>query len=99
LRRWLLQKKLENGEGAAATLGEERRGKRGGRVTAKRGKGGGCPQGALREGAARVLGGGGEVGFPPPDRVQRPKTIPTPELSTPAHTTNINFTVLQMFTS
>jgi hypothetical protein len=60
LRRWLLQKKLENGEGAAATLGEERRGKRGGRVTAKRGKGGGCPQGALREGAARVLGGGGK---------------------------------------
>jgi hypothetical protein len=59
-------KKLENGEGAAAALGEERRGKR---VTAKGGKGGGgCRQGALREGAARVLGG--EVGFPPPDRDQ-----------------------------
>jgi hypothetical protein len=69
----------------------------GGRVTAKGGKGGGCPQGALREGATRVLGG--KVGFPPSDRDQRPKTIPTPELSTPAHTSNINFTILQMFTS
>jgi hypothetical protein len=42
---------------------------------------------------------GEKVGFPPPDRDQRPKTIPTPELSTPAHTSNINFTVLQVFTS
>jgi hypothetical protein len=41
---------------------EEGRGKR---VMAKVGKGGGgCPQGALREGAARVLGGGGESGLP-----------------------------------
>jgi hypothetical protein len=30
------------------------------------------------------------VGFPPPDHDQRPKTIPTPELSTPVHTSNIN---------
>jgi hypothetical protein len=66
-------------------------------VTAKGGKGGSCPQGALREGAARVLGG--KVGFPPPDRDQRPKTIPTPELSTPAHTSNIHFTDLRMLTS
>jgi hypothetical protein len=95
LRRWLLQKKLENGEGAAAALGEERRGKRGEGDGQRRERGGGgCPQGALREGVARVLGGGGEVGFPPPDRDQRPKTIPTPELSTPTHTSNINFTVL-----
>jgi hypothetical protein len=43
----------------------------------QRRKGGGCPQGGLREMAARV---GGGVGFPPPDRNQRPKTIPTPEL-------------------
>jgi hypothetical protein len=39
------------------------------------------------------------VGFPPLDRDQRPKTIPTPELLTPAHTSNIHFTVLRMFTS
>jgi hypothetical protein len=42
---------------------------------------------------------GGGVGFPLPDRDQRPKTIPTPELPTPAHTSNLNFTVLWMFTS
>jgi hypothetical protein len=82
-------------EGAAAALGEERRGRMGG--GSQRREGGGCPQGALREGAARVLGGG--VGFPPSDRDQRPKTIPTPELPSPAHTSNIHFTVLQMFTS
>jgi hypothetical protein len=49
----------------------------------REGGGGGCPQGALREGRLGFFGGGGEVGFPPPDRDQRPKTIPTPELPTP----------------
>jgi len=89
-------KNLRMERGRRQHLGKREEG-RGGRVTAKGGKGGGCPQGALREGAARVFGG--KVGFPPPDRDQRPKTIPTPELSTPAHTSNINFTVLQTFTS
>jgi hypothetical protein len=41
LRRWLLQKKLENGEGAAAALGEERRGKRGEGDGQRRERGGG----------------------------------------------------------
>jgi hypothetical protein len=39
------------------------------------------------------------VGFPPPDHDQRPKTIYTPEFLTPSHTSNIKFTVLQIFTS
>jgi xanthine/CO dehydrogenase XdhC/CoxF family maturation factor len=51
--------KLENGGGVAAALGKREEGKWGG-VAAKgeRGGGGGCPQGGLRERAARVLGGG-----------------------------------------
>jgi hypothetical protein len=67
-------------------------------VASKRRVGGGgrLPTRALRKVAPRVWG---EVGFPPPDRDRRPKTIPTPELPTLAHTSNIHFTVLWMFTS
>jgi hypothetical protein len=82
--------------GGCSTWGREKR-EDVGRVAAKGGKGGSCPQGALREG--RLGLGGGEVGFPPLDRDQRPKTIPTPELLTPAHTSNIHFTDLRMLTS
>jgi hypothetical protein len=59
---------------------------------------GAANKGDLREGAARVFWGEG-MGFPPSDHDQRPKTIPMPELRTPAHTSNINFTILRMFTS
>jgi hypothetical protein len=83
--------------GGCSTWGRDKREDGGWRP--KEGRGGGCPPGALREGATRVLGGGGEVGFPPPDRDQRPQTIPTPELPTPTHTSNIHFTILRMFTS
>jgi hypothetical protein len=84
-------------EVAANTWGEGRgKGEGGGRWPNE--KRGGCQQGDLREGAARVLGGK-EVGSPPPDRDQRPKTIPMPELPTPTNTSNINSIVLLMFTS
>jgi hypothetical protein len=49
-------KNLRMERGRLQHLGKREEG-RVGRVTAKGGKGGGCPQGALREGAARVLGG------------------------------------------
>jgi hypothetical protein len=50
-------KNLRMERGQLQHLGKREEG-RGKRVTAKGGKGGGgCPQGALREGAARVLGG------------------------------------------
>jgi hypothetical protein len=57
------------------------------------------PTRGLKRGRLGFFLGGGGVGFPPPDRDQRPQTIPTPELPTLAHTLNIHFTVLRMFTS
>ena len=49
MRRWLLQKKLENGEGAAAALGEERRGKSG-EGDGQRREGGRLPTRGLKRG-------------------------------------------------
>jgi hypothetical protein len=50
LRRWLLQKKLENGEGGGCnTWGREKR-EEGGRVKAKGGKGGRLPTRGLKRG-------------------------------------------------
>jgi hypothetical protein len=48
--------------GGCSTWGRDKREDGGWRP--KEGRGGGCPQGALREGATRVLGGGGGSGLP-----------------------------------
>jgi hypothetical protein len=81
--------------GGCNTWGRERRGD-GGEGSGGKQEGGGLPTRALRKVAPRVWG---EVGFPPSDCDRWPKTIPTPKLSTPTHTSNIHFTVLLMFTS
>jgi hypothetical protein len=70
--------------------------------------GGAATQGKQRGGAAATQGGEGRstrvvgkeiVGSPPPDRDQRPKPTPMPVLSSSAYKTNINSTILLMFTS
>jgi hypothetical protein len=63
-------------------------------------KGGGVPatQGGGEGRSARVVGKE-IVGSPLPDRDQRPKPTPMLVLLSPAYKTNINSTVLLMFTS
>jgi hypothetical protein len=64
-------------------------------------KGGGAPatEGGGGEGRSARVVGKEIVGSPLPDRDQRPKPTPMLVLLSPAYKTNINSTVLLMFTS
>jgi hypothetical protein len=84
--------------GGCSTWGREKR-EDGGRVAAKGGKGGRLPTRGLKRGAARVLGGGGKWASHRRIVINGPKPFLRQSSRPPAHTSNIHFTVLRMFTS
>jgi hypothetical protein len=90
-------KNLRMERGRLQNLGKREDGRWGEGGGQKRERGAAAYKGPYERG--RLGFWGGEVGFPPPDHDQRPKTIPLPELSTPTHKSNKNSTVSLVNTS